>query len=220
MHGPPLQSAGFVDRQRRAAGRVPDFSPALPKASLPYMTRLEDRLRTILRHAPGRMEALAAVAKVKLPQGAIGAGFVRSAVWDALTGRQATPVDDIDVLYLDPGDVSRDTEIRIEHTLDGILPGLPWSVRNQARMHTRNGDLPYHSMEDALRHWLETPTAVAVRLLARDDFEIVAPFGLDDLFAMRISPTPRGRERAAEYRKRIETRGWRAKWPEAEIELP
>ena len=54
----------------------------------------------------------------------------------------------------------------------------------------------------------------------RDDFEIVAPFGLDDLFAMRISPTPRERERAAEYRKRIETRGWRAKWPEAEIELP
>ena len=180
----------------------------------------EDRLRDILRGNDGRMTALRCLRTLRLPQGAIGAGFIRTAVWDHVTGRSATPVDDIDVIYFDPQDVSRGTESRIEAALTAALPGLPWSVRNQARMHKRNGDAPYASLEDALRHWLETPTCVAVRLTLNGTLEIVAPFGLDDLFAMRIRPTPRGRERAADYRHRIEAKGWAAQWPEARIELP
>ena len=184
------------------------------------MTQLEIRLGRILMADDLRMQALADVAAMALPEGAIGAGFIRTAVWDALTGRTRTPVEDVDVLYFDPEDTSTTSEARIEAALRARTSDLPWSVRNQARMHTRNGDRPYASLEDALRHWLETPTCVAVRINADEALEIVAPFGLEDLFAMRIRPTPRGRERANDYRQRIATKNWATLWPEAEIELP
>jgi len=186
------------------------------------MRNLDRQLRNILSADTGCLAALRCVRALCLPQGAIGAGLIRSAVWSRIAGRPAAAADtaDIDVLYLDRSDTSRQAEEAIERRLQAMAPALPWSVRNQARMHLRNGDEPYQSLEDALRYWLETPTCVAVRIDLSDRLEVIAPFGLDDLFAMRIRPTPRGRQRAADYRSRIETKGWETQWPQAVIELP
>ena len=49
-----------------------------------------------------RLGALNLVAELELPDGWIGAGFVRNAVWDRLHDRPMTPLSDIDVLYCDP----------------------------------------------------------------------------------------------------------------------
>ncbi|MCB1379898.1 MAG: nucleotidyltransferase family protein [Alphaproteobacteria bacterium] len=184
------------------------------------MFDLEERLRSILRRDSERMAALQALRGPGLPQAAIGAGYVRTAVWDAITGREHSPVADIDVLYFDPADLRRDAEAAVEGRLRDTLPDLPWSVRNQARMHLRNGDPPYRSVEDALAYWLETPTCVAVRLADDSRIEVIAPHGLDDLFALRIRPTPAGRRRAAEYRQRIANKRWTETWTEAVIEMP
>lgn len=181
---------------------------------------LPQRLETILRQAPLRLRALAIVRSLALPDWAIGAGFIRAAVWDTLSGfTAASAVDDIDVLYFDAADRSTEREAEIERRLRDIEPALPWSVRNQARMHVRNGDAPYTSTADALRYWLETPTCVAVRLDAGDRFEIMAPYGLDDLFAMAIRPTPRGRVRRQEYVARLTEKRWLERWPRATAEL-
>jgi hypothetical protein len=99
-------------------------------------------------------------------------------------------------------------------------PALPWSVRNQARMHNRNGDGPYCSTADALRFWLETPTCIAVRRDNDGGLEIMAPYGLEDLFSMSIRPTPRGRVRKAEYLSRIQEKLWHERWPNVTVELP
>ena len=113
-----------------------------------------------------RQAALAAVADLGLPDGWIGAGFLRTPVWDRLHGKNtATPLDDLDVVFFDPSNLDPATEARLEARLRAAQPGLNWQVRNQARMHLRNGDRPYRSTADALRHWLETPTAVALRLV-------------------------------------------------------
>lgn len=182
---------------------------------------LDECLEAILRRAPLRLHALSIVRSLALPDGAIGAGFIRAAVWDEISGfTAASAVDDIDVLYFDPQDLSAEHDAIIEERLREIDPALPWSVRNQARMHIRNGDAPYHSTEDALRFWLETPTCVAVRLDAEDRFEILAPYGLEDLFAMAIRPTPRGRVRRQEYVARLTGKRWLERWPGATAELP
>src|SRR5689334_5936447 len=161
---------------------------------------LGQRLEAILSRAPLRMRALQFVRSLALPDWAIGAGFIRAAVWDELSAlTTASPVDDIDVLYFDPEDLGSARDDEIEQRLRDIEPALPWSVRNQARMHIRNGDSPYASTADALRFWLETPTCVAVRLDAEDRPEIMAPYGLADLFSMTIRPTPRGRIRKTAY---------------------
>ncbi|MBK1869960.1 nucleotidyltransferase family protein [Aestuariivirga sp. YIM B02566] len=182
---------------------------------------LRQGLETILQRAPLRMQALAIVRSLDLPDWAIGAGFIRAAVWDALSGfTTASAVDDIDILYFDAADRRTEREAEIEKRLQEIEPALPWSVRNQARMHIRNGDAPYASTADALRFWLETPTCVAVRLDAEDRFEIIAPYGLEDLFSMTIRPTPRGRVRSAAYTARIAEKKWHERWPNVTVELP
>ena len=85
-------------------------------------------------------------------------------------------------------------------------------------MHHRNGDAAYADTEDGIRHWLETPTAVALRLDADGALHLLAPFGLGDLMAMRIRPTPAGRRRFQAYRARIASKNWREVYPTALIE--
>jgi hypothetical protein len=166
---------------------------------------------------PWRRAVLDAVRRQQLPDWAVGAGFIRSAVWDALHGYlRPTPLADVDVLYVDRGDLSRERETAIEEALTSAMAGVPWSVRNQARMHRRNGDRPYADTADALRYWLETPTAVAIRTDERGPL-LLAPFGTADLLDMLCRPTPRGREKLAEYRQRMAEKNWRAHWPKVRV---
>jgi hypothetical protein len=53
----------------------------------------------------------------------------------------------------------------------------------------RNDELRYESTEDAVRRWPETATNVAVPFPG-GKLEILAPFGLSDLFSMIVRPTP------------------------------
>lgn len=184
-------------------------------APIPTVDRADqDRvLRELIAADPWRMRALHAVRDLELPDWAIGAGFVRSRVWDWLCGdRQATVPTDIDVLYFDRGNVDPAHETLLERRLNAVLPA-PWSVTNQARMHIDNDEDPYASTEDALRHWLETPTAVAVRLSADGRIETLAPWGLADLFTMTVRPTPSGRTKIDIYRRRLADKGWARLWP-------
>ncbi len=169
--------------------------------------------------AAWRREALEAVAALELPDGWIGAGFVRAPVWDRLHGYETpTPLDDIDVVYFDPSCLDPAAERAHERRLAARLPDLPWSVRNQARMHLRNGDRPYRSSADALSHWLETPTAVAIRLDAEGRPALLAPLGLRDLLDMVVRPTPHAQaHRMTAFRERIETKGWRETWPRVQV---
>ena len=156
---------------------------------------------------------LRAVSRLGLPDCWTGAGFVRNLVWDRLHGyAEATTLNDIDVLYFDPSDRSRATERALEARLRRALPGQPWSVRNQARMHRRNADAPYRSTCHALSFWAETPTAVAVALRGTR-VEVIAPFGTDDLMGLTVRPTPRFRHKLAVYRARMAGKGWRNLWP-------
>jgi uncharacterized protein len=87
---------------------------------------------------PWRRTVLEAVRRQRLPDWAVGAGFIRSAVWDALHGyAEPTPLPDVDVLFFDGSDVSHARETAIEKALDEALPNISWSAKNQARMHLR-----------------------------------------------------------------------------------
>ena len=177
------------------------------------------RLVALLRADRHRLAVLRALQALGLPDGAVGAGFIRSAVWDAAHGFAApTPLSDIDVLFFDARNRSRGREAAIERALGRRLPGLPFSARNQARMHRRNRDAPYRHTADALRYWLETATCVAARLNRQGGIDIVAPYGLNDLFALRSRPTPAGQRKADQYRARMATKNWSATWPRVRVD--
>jgi hypothetical protein len=172
-------------------------------------------LRTILRADPLRWHLLGVVQALALPDCWIGAGFIRNAVWDHLHQRPpSSPGGDVDVIWYDPQRADPAEDLRHEAVLRVAQPSISWSVKNQARMHKRNGDAPYVSAVEAMRYWPETATAVAARRSGPDDCDVAAPFGLDDLLALRLRPSPRFTgEKHRIYQDRLRTKGWTAVWP-------
>ena len=56
--------------------------------------------------------------------------------------------------------------------LRSYLPTIPWSVKNQARMHIANNIPPYSSAVDAISKFPETATALGVKLDDENNVEI------------------------------------------------
>lgn len=180
--------------------------------------RYENQLKEILRTNAWSMDMLSVVRSVQLPDWVIGAGFVRNLVWDSLSAQKRTKLSDVDVLYFDPSDLSKVREKEIEQALLKLRPKIPWSVKNQARMHIRNKTAAYRDTEDALRYWLETPTAVAAKLEPDVQLTILAPYGLQDLFQMIIRPTPAATYKMDQFNARVADKDWLEKWPSLKIE--
>jgi hypothetical protein len=171
----------------------------------------------IIAQDPVGMEQLRAARTLCLPDWCIAAGFVRNRVWDHLHGiAPPRPPVDIDVLYFDAADLSKAREVDCEQRLGRLLPA-PWQVRNQARMHVWKNLPPHRSTEDSMIYWLETVTAVGVRLEADDRLTVVAPLGTDDLLGLRCRPTTFGRTRRDEYEARIAAKRWRELWPKVQF---
>ena len=158
---------------------------------------------------------LETVRALALPDWWIGAGFVRNAVWDHLHGfAPRMPSGDIDVIWFDVVRAEKFFDEALTTALRAQRPDLPWSVKNQARMHRRNGDRPYRSSIDAMCHWPETATAIALKLNDDGVVELAAPFGVDDLLALVLRPTPHFRaHRLSAYVERQRAKNWRARWP-------
>ncbi|MAI45017.1 MAG: hypothetical protein CBC34_003705, partial [Hyphomicrobiaceae bacterium TMED74] len=71
---------------------------------------------------------------------------------------------------------------------------------------------------DAVRYWLEQPTAVAVRLNDAGKLEVLAPFGLGCLFGMRGEPTPSGLRKYDQYIARMRAKAWSVTWPKVRVQ--
>lgn len=94
------------------------------------------------------------------------------------------------------------------------MPNLKWSVKNQARMHLRNGDEAYSSSANAMQSWPETATAVAVRLGQSGAIEINAPLGLDDLLALTLRPAPNfTTSKLPIFLDRVRSKRWLERYP-------
>lgn len=166
-----------------------------------------------MRATPACRSALAALRSIDLPDAWVAAGLVRNAVWDERHGFPFSMPDDIDVIYFDPNDPAGDREPEIEAQLRALAPHLPWSARNQARMHSRNGHAPYASSMDAMAHWVETATAVGVRIARECAFEIAASHGLADLDHMILRPGPAYWQRLDVFHARQAQKRWLERWP-------
>lgn len=178
----------------------------------------EVELLALIAGQPERMHLLRVV-RDHGPAGAwIAAGFVRNAVWDALHGYgEPTPLSDIDVLYFSADCLEPEADYAWERRLLGVCTDVPWSVRNQARMHLRNGDSPYRDCADAIIHWPEVCTVVAVRL-SDESLQLLAPLGIDDIWELRVRPTEHFRGKPDIYRARLAAKNWPARWTKLRIE--
>ncbi|MED5614233.1 nucleotidyltransferase family protein [Janthinobacterium sp. P210005] len=184
---------------------------------------LAARLRAIAGATPWCMQVLHAVAQLGLPHCCIGAGAVRNLVWDALHGHaQASALSDVDVAYFDARDVHPESEEKLRQRLETVLPGVPWEVCNQARVHLWFEDAfgyavpPLRSLEDAIATWPEFATSVGISLQPDGGIGIIAPHGLDDLFDMVVRRNP-ARISLDGYAQRLASKDYAARWPRVTI---
>jgi hypothetical protein len=179
---------------------------------------MSERLTAVIRRAPLLMQALQAARDADPPDWLLAAGAIRDAVWDDLHGRPPTTPRDLDLGFFDPDDLTPERDAEVEAALGERAPHLPWDAKNQAAVHRWYPDRfgievePFGSTAEAVATFPETATCVGVRLLAGDDMLIVAPYGLDDLFACvcRHNPT---RVPRAFYERRVAEKGWGERWP-------
>ncbi|MBU1438587.1 MAG: nucleotidyltransferase family protein [Gammaproteobacteria bacterium] len=163
-----------------------------------------------------RMQALVIAARCNLPDWCLAAGFVRNLVWDKVhQSATSQPLNDIDLIYFNPSDISEQRDRLIEQQLHSISK-LPWSVKNQARMHLRNNDNPYNSTLDAMSYWVEIETAVGARLDEYGNLVLVSPFGLNALFEGTVSLNPK-RPKLMDFNRRITDKKWLEIWPALKV---
>lgn len=167
------------------------------------------------------MKILEAARDLQLPDGWVSAGFIRSKIWDTLHGfRKRTPLPDVDVIYFDPENLDESEEKKREEHLRNVLPLVPWSVKNQARMHLVSDVPPYASSVDAISKFPETATALGIKLDANGRVILAAPCGVEDVLQGAVRPTPFFREseaRLAVYRERVLKKNWAATWEMLDI---
>ncbi|HGY1011003.1 nucleotidyltransferase family protein [Aeromonas salmonicida] len=184
-------------------------------------TDLRAQTERLLRADRQRMACLQAAAELALPDWALGAGFIRNLVWDHLHGKAVpTPLNDIDLIYLDPLDPQGLAESEHEQWLTARLPGQRWEVRNQARMHQRQRVSPFASSLEALSHWVEVPTCIGVRLLPDAEFEWLAPYGFAHNWSLQVSANPRCRQESQVFVQRIQEKRWLSIWPDLVVNWP
>jgi hypothetical protein len=182
------------------------------------------RLSAILTSTPLLMQVLSVARRLCLPDWLVFSGAVYQPVLNHLTGR---PLDygikDYDLGYFDASDLSYEAEDavirRVRAAFDEPLRSMV-EVRNQARVHlwfeAKFGEAygPLSCTAEALECFASATFAVGVRMEPDDRLQIVAPFGLADLFALRLVPNPRrktvGFARAAADVQR--------RWPEVVID--
>lgn len=185
---------------------------------------LEQRLEAILRASPSLMQVLRTARDLDLPDWMLFSGAIYQRALNHLTGRDLDyGIKDYDLGYFDPADTSYAAEDivirRVAAAFDQPLRDMV-EVRNQARVHLwfegKFGEpyAPLGSTAEALSRFVSPLFAVGVRLDADDRLAITAPFGLEDIFTLRLRPNPQRRTngfaRTAASAK--------ARWPELSVE--
>ena len=170
-------------------------------------------LQTILERAPG----------LSLPNWYLGAGCISQTAWNYFSGRDILDnINDADLVYFDDTDLSFEAEDRRIHLGRELFSDVPIHVdlKNQARVylwyerHFGYSIQPYQSVEEAIRNWPTTATAVAVKYDDKGVFTVYAPYGLNDLFRMIARPN---KMQITEEIYMDKVNRWKACWPNLRV---
>lgn len=185
------------------------------------MLKNEEDVIKLIQSDEKMMKIIQIASTLNLPDWWICAGFVRSKIWDTLHGfTERTETPDVDVIYFDHKNIDENVEKELENMLVRMMPTIPWSVKNQARMHLINNLAPYTSSEDAISRFPETATALGVKLSKENNLVLTAPWGLEDVLHLVVKPTPyftETKELAAIFEERLIKKNWKSVWHKIKV---
>lgn len=176
----------------------------------------------MLQKQPFLMDVLKQLQHIA-PLAYLSAGVIRNWIWSEIhTQDYVFEHTEIDVIFYDLDDKNDQKSKLIKKQLEALYPLNDWDVTNQAWVHrwyrTCSGQRisPIQSIAQAMSFWPETATAIAVRLDEYNQLEIIAPFGLSDLFELKLrwNSTLVSRE---VFFKRVRSKLFLQRWPKLEV---
>ncbi|MCF1496355.1 nucleotidyltransferase family protein [Agrobacterium vitis] len=179
-------------------------------------------LQAIVSKSPLLSPVLTKWDEIALPDSWLVAGAVAQTVWNHVFGFPPVyGIQDIDIVYFDPDDLSEDSEAEHSARIRAAFSGLPvWiDVKNQARVHSwyeakfGYSINPYTSTAEAITTFPTTAAAVGLRP-GQANLELCAPYGLSDLLSAVVRPNKKQITREI-YEKKIDR--WIKLWPELAI---
>jgi len=158
---------------------------------------LRGALEKIIRDTPFLMDTLTHARAMDLPDCWLVSGAIYNRVWNHLTDRPARfGIKDLDLFYFDQDTSWEAEDAVIKRAAKLFANDPPVEVRNQARVHLwyeKHFGTPYPALKssrEGIDRFACKTHAVGVRLRADDRFEVYAPYGLADIFALRVTPNP------------------------------
>lgn len=181
-------------------------------------------LAEILETVPHVMSILRTIRDLGLPDAWMVSGGLYQTAWNVFTGRPLLHgIKDFDIIYFDGTDLSYEAEDAVIKRVNTALPELAALIetKNQARVHLwyeQRFGRSYRPLDcaiDSLTTYAARTHAVAARLGENGRLVLQAPFGLANLFAMRIVPNyvQPNEQTYAEKADRM-----KALWPELTVE--
>jgi len=182
------------------------------------------QLFALIRQCGWLMQALELVRAQGLPAWCVGAGVLRNLVWDAAHGYPLLPraESDIDVAWFDASEAADGQDRALQQRLRDAMPVLRWEVTNQAWVHRWFEGYFGHAVEplahlhEAVASWPETATAVAVWLDEQGELQLIAPYGLVDLFDLVVRRNP-ARVSVQTYQQRVLQKRYTERWPQVRV---
>lgn len=151
--------------------------------------------------------------KLKLPNFYIAAGSVFQTIWNYYDNKPLNfGIKDIDIIYYDPINLSKESEQKLEKTIEDYLKkaGLNYEldIHNEARMHLWKKDNEnknidqYKNSEDAIDQWIATVHAIGITK-ENNEIKVYAPYGLSDIFSKTIRPIKHKNNSKELYNKKV-----------------
>jgi uncharacterized protein len=159
----------------------------------------------------------------KLPNAWVGAGIIFQNVWNVIHGYELnTYIKDIDILYWDENDLSWASENNHIRSFTETFSHLsiPFDIKNIARVHLwyeERFGIPktqYHSIQESISTWPVIGACMAIRM-NKGQLEFIAPYGLQDMFTLRVRPNKILVNQSIYEGKSIK---WKEQWPKLTIE--
>lgn len=164
------------------------------------------------------------IRSLQLKDSWLAAGSVRNFIWNILSEKPGFDSNtDVDVIFFDPT-ISHEKTLQLEMELREAFPDYRWELKTQVYMHIHSPNTqPYSCSKDAMTQYPERCTAIGLRLMANDKLELFAHYGLEDIRAFQVRPTPHflaDEERKKLYAQRLSKKNWQDKWPQLSFTFP
>ncbi|MCR1901324.1 nucleotidyltransferase family protein [Ligilactobacillus apodemi] len=187
------------------------------KGPFEFTMTLEQKLTSLIENDREFHEIFNILREMKLTNAFICAGAIRDLVWNTNEAKPHSLVlGNIDIYYNDPNETYEQyltKKAELNHRYSKYL----WELTNTALKNSRTPTS--NNMEDVIASFPETCSAVGICRSPAETIEIIAPYGLEDLFAEKICPTPKYKlENSAEtFEQRVTRKKWLENYANAQL---